>query len=86
MASKKIILNESTEMKKKKVAWGITGGGDKIHEIIEVMKQIKNKYEKKVDVNVYLSKAGDQVLKWYRLADILKENFTQILVSGQKIQ
>ena len=30
------------KVKKLKVAWGITGAGDKIAEIIEVMKDLKN--------------------------------------------
>ncbi|MEM3551643.1 MAG: archaeoflavoprotein AfpA [Candidatus Bathyarchaeia archaeon] len=65
---------------KKKVAWGITGSGDRLLETIDVMKKIKMQYQGEVDINVYLSKAGDQVVKWYRLSHILKENFNRIFV------
>ena len=33
------------KIKKPKVAWGITGAGDKIAEIIEVMKDLKKQSE-----------------------------------------
>jgi len=32
---------EKKQKKKKRVAWGITGSGDRLAETIEVMKQIK---------------------------------------------
>ncbi|MCS7114943.1 MAG: archaeoflavoprotein AfpA [Candidatus Bathyarchaeota archaeon] len=66
--------------KKKKVAWGITGSGDRLIETIEVMKNIKLQYQNSVDINVYLSKAGDQVIKWYKLGNSLKETFNRIFV------
>jgi len=66
--------------KKRKVAWGITGSGDRLVETVEVMKEIKKRYQYGVDVLVYLSKAGDQVVKYYRLANVLKENFERIWV------
>jgi archaeoflavoprotein AfpA len=65
---------------RKKVAWGITGSGDKLREIVEVMKEIKKQYQSRVDIRVYLSKAGQQVLKWYKLSEQLKEDFPKILV------
>ncbi len=66
--------------KRKKVAWGITGSGDRLLETVEVMKGIRKQYQDMVDVKVYLSKAGDQVVKYYRLVDDLKESFGKILV------
>ena len=66
--------------KKKRVAWGITGSGDRISEIVEVMKRIKDRYNHEVDIRVYLSKAGEQVIKYYRLTHKLEENFDRILV------
>jgi len=66
--------------KKKKVAWGITGSGDRLEETMEQMNKIKDKYEKQVDIRVYLSKAGEEVAKWYRLYDRLQKNFTKICV------
>ncbi len=71
---------EAKKNKKRKVAWGITGSGDKLAETIEIMKQIKKKYEKSVKIEVYLSKAGSPVLKYYKLENYLKENFEKILV------
>lgn len=43
-------------MKRKKVAWGITGAGDKILETIKVMKKIKKEYQKPEDVNEVFAK------------------------------
>jgi archaeoflavoprotein AfpA len=64
--------------KKKKIAWGITGSGDKIAETVDIMKKIKKQYENDVSINVYLSKAGDQVAKYYRINNDLKENFQKV--------
>lgn len=66
--------------KKRKVAWGITGCGDRLSETIGIMKELKEEYQNEVDVRVYLSKAGEQVAKWYRLYDLLKQNFERIWV------
>jgi archaeoflavoprotein AfpA len=67
-------MTEKTS-KKKKAAWGITGSGDRLAETIEVMKQIKKKYEEAVEIQVFLSKAATTVLKYYRLENELKSNF-----------
>ena len=48
--------------KKRKVAWGITGSGDKLQETVAVMSERKWQYEDAVDVEVYLSKAAEQVV------------------------
>ena len=66
--------------KKKKVAWGITGCGDRLEETIEEMNKVKDKYEKQADIRVYLSKAGEQVTKWYKLHDRLEKNFEKVHV------
>jgi archaeoflavoprotein AfpA len=66
--------------KKRKVAWGITGSGDRLPETIGIMKEMKEGYQNEVDVRVYLSKAGEQVVKWYRLCDQLKQNFEKVQV------
>ena len=68
------------QVKKRKVAWGITGGGDKIAEIIQVMTELKNQYEHKVEIHVFLSKAGDVMLKYYKLNEELKQNFPNLRV------
>jgi archaeoflavoprotein AfpA len=66
--------------KKRKVAWGITGSGDRLSETIDIMKRLKDQYQHEVDVRVYLSKAGEQVTKWYKLYDRLKQSFERIWV------
>lgn len=71
---------EKKEKKKGKVAWGITGSGDRLVETVKVMKEIKKRYHNDVDIVVYLSKAGDQVVKYYRLVNDLEENFDRIRV------
>ena len=73
-----MVENQSTD--KRKVAWGITGSGDKLEETIEVMKGIMRKYQEKMDVRIYLSKAGVKVLKYYGLIDDLEKNFGKLHV------
>lgn len=75
-----MIAKKKEEKKKKRVAWGITGSGDRLVETIEIMKKIKEQYKNDVNIIVYLSKAGDKVVKYYRQADYLKENFDKIRV------
>jgi archaeoflavoprotein AfpA len=74
------VTTEKGEVKKRKVAWGITGAGDKIAEFIEVMKEIQKDYVETVEIQVFLSKAADQVLKYYRLEEALKQNFSKVRV------
>jgi archaeoflavoprotein AfpA len=66
--------------KKRKVAWGITGAGDKIQEIIETMKDLKKQSEDILEIDVYISKAGETMLKFYRLDEELKNNFAKVTV------
>jgi archaeoflavoprotein AfpA len=61
------------------VAWGITGSGDRIREVLDVMIEIQNRY-RGVEIIVYVSIAGDQVLKWYRLSKVLQTQFKKVLV------
>ncbi len=70
---------ERTE-KKRKAAWGITGSGDRLKETLSVMETIKEDYENEVDIRIYLSKAGEQVIKWYKLYDQLKQSFPKVWV------
>lgn len=57
-----------------KVAWGITGSGDRLRETVDVMLRIKEMYPD-VEIRVYLSKAGQQVVLYYKLMETLKNNF-----------
>ena len=61
--------------KRRKVAWGITGSGEKILETVEIMEEMKKKYRKTFDIRVFISKAGDQVLKYYNLSNTLETIF-----------
>ena len=73
-------MGEGVKAKKRKVAWGITGAGDKIAEILDVMKDLKKQSEDVVEIEVFLSKAADTVLKFYRLEDELKRSFPKVQV------
>jgi archaeoflavoprotein AfpA len=68
--------------KKTKIAWGITGAGDKIAEIVEVMTDLKRKSEGKVEIDVYISKNADTMLKFYRLDEEIKKNFPKVWVEA----
>jgi archaeoflavoprotein AfpA len=67
-------------MKKKKVAWGITGAGDKVLNIMKVMKEIQNEYGNLVDIEVFISKSGDQVVKYYGISNDIETNFDRVWV------
>jgi len=71
---------EKKQKKAKRVAWGITGSGDRLVETIEAMKQIKKQYQDEIRITVYLSKAGNQVIHFYGLAKDLQENFDKVRV------
>ncbi len=43
---------------KKRVAWGITGSGHYLKESVKIIESLNN-------VDLFLSKAGEEVLKWY---------------------
>ena len=67
-------------MKKAKIAWGITGAGEKIERTVEMMKKINEEYKDRVDIEVFISKSGDQVIKYYGLSNELETNFENIWV------
>lgn len=56
-----------------KIAWGITGCGDQLKESIDLMKELAKAHDLKVDV--FLSNAGEMVVKWYKLFNDLKTSF-----------
>ena len=80
MTSEVLRIGKRVEKEKRRVAWGITGSGDRLVETVEIMKEIKKRYQNNVDVIVYLSKAGEQVARWYRLVNELKDNFDRVWV------
>jgi archaeoflavoprotein AfpA len=66
--------------KKNLVAWGITGGGDKIAEIVDMMIDLKRQYEHAVDIHVFVSKNGETMLRFYKQFDVLKKEFAKFTV------
>ncbi|MCL1965877.1 MAG: archaeoflavoprotein AfpA [Candidatus Bathyarchaeota archaeon] len=66
--------------KKCKVAWGITGGGDKIAEIVKIMLDLKKQYEHEVEIHVFVSKNGETMLRFYRQFEVLKAEFSHFTV------
>jgi archaeoflavoprotein AfpA len=65
---------------KTKIAWGITGSGDRITETVDVMTKLQKKYDDVVDVRVFVSKAGEQVIKYYKLFNTLEKHFDKVWV------
>ncbi len=61
-----------------KIAWGITGSGDRLKECFELMREVAK--ENDIGVDVFLSKSGEMVVKWYRLFDELKASFPKVFV------
>ncbi len=69
---------ENNEQKPFKLAWGITGAGDLLPEIFEVMKDLKA--TETIKITAILSKAAVQVIKIYRLWDTLEIIADKILI------
>ena len=61
-----------------KVAWGISGSGDRLPETIRVMKEVANQVHERVIIQVYLSKAGVQVVKYYKVENELQDTFGKL--------
>ncbi len=73
-------MSEAVKIKKLKVAWGITGAGDKIAEIVEVMNDLRRQSGDVVEIDVFLSKAAETMLKFYRLEEEIKQTFAKVTV------
>jgi archaeoflavoprotein AfpA len=56
-----------------RIAWGITGCGDYLKESLGIMKELTLEHD--LDVRVFLSQAGEMVVKWYKLFSELKTSF-----------
>ena len=65
-------------MKKPKIAWGLTGAGDKIVETLKYMEKIKKEYDDRVDIELFVSKSGDQVLKYYGISTEVETHFDKV--------
>jgi len=62
----------------KKLIWGITGSGDFISEIVDLIIKIQNDFDLKI--TVILSVNGELVLKFYKILDKLKEHIKNVKV------
>ena len=51
-----------------------------VTKFIETMKERQKKYKDSVEIHVFLSKAADIVLKYYRLEEELRQNFSKVTV------
>ena len=60
-----------------RIVWGITGSGDHIQEIVTTMKQLEEDSDHRLTVIV--SKAGEQMLRWYGLWDDLNGSFRKVM-------
>ncbi len=56
-----------------RIAWGITGCGDYLKESLDIIKDVAREHN--LDVKVFLSQAGEMVVKWYKLFNELKTSF-----------
>ena len=59
---------------------GITGSGDRIVETVDVMKELQKRYDDVMEIRVFVSKAGEQVIKYYKLFNDLEKNFDKVWV------
>jgi len=66
-----------------RIAWGITGCGDYLKESLEIMKELTKEHD--IDVRVFLSTAGEMVVKWYKLYNDLKTNFPKTYSENLRI-
>jgi archaeoflavoprotein AfpA len=68
--------------KKHRIAWCITGAGDKIKEIIDTMKTFKQESEGTAEIDVYVSKNAETMLKFYNLEAEFKAGFSKVAVEA----
>ena len=71
---------DKKNVNEREIAWGISGSGDRLRETFKVIKKIKMDYGDEIKISVYLSKAGEQVVTYYKLMDELKDVFKNIQV------
>ncbi|MFW9910396.1 MAG: archaeoflavoprotein AfpA [Candidatus Thorarchaeota archaeon] len=60
----------------KRILWGITGSGDRINEVLQIMMSFQERQDSKVYVIV--SKAAEQMLRRYNLWDELNAKFKKV--------
>lgn len=62
-----------------KIVWGITGSGDRIAEVFEVMHELAARHEE-LSVTSVLSRAAVKVVNWYKLREKLDEISKKVFV------
>jgi len=73
-------LNAKSSRARRRVAWGITGCGDKLRETYDVMKGVNDAHIDRLEIEVFLSRAGEQVARYYKLLGGLKKSFGRVWV------
>ncbi|MCL2142535.1 MAG: archaeoflavoprotein AfpA, partial [Methanimicrococcus sp.] len=71
------ISQKTFPQKAKRLAWGITGAGDKLAESVAVMEEIKNLG---YAIDVFASREGERVLKCYKLLEGIQSAFSHYYV------
>ncbi|MHA1881484.1 MAG: archaeoflavoprotein AfpA [Candidatus Thorarchaeota archaeon] len=61
-----------------KILWGITGSGNRIQGVLDIMVRIQS--EGLAKITVIISKAGEQVLRLYKLWEYLHKEFEKVTV------
>lgn len=59
-----------------RIYWGITGSGDHIEDTLDVMIEFQDAVDARIDVIV--SNAAEQVLRWYKVWDRLLKAFDKV--------
>jgi archaeoflavoprotein AfpA len=73
-------MASEVKVKKRRIAWGISGGGDRIAEVVQIMKEIRVKYRDVLEIEVFVSKAGETVLKYFKLEEEIRQAFPKFTV------
>jgi archaeoflavoprotein AfpA len=60
------------------IAWGITGAGDLLNEVFDVMDELSRHDD--IKITAIVSKAGEAVLKWYKLNERLTSITEKVLI------
>ncbi len=66
----------SNDMTEKRVAWAITGAGHALEECVDVLLKIKA-------ADIFLSRAGEEVLRMYSLHEVINKSSTRICRENQ---
>ncbi len=60
------------------IAWGITGAGDLLNEVFDIMQELSGHED--IKITAIVSKAGESVLKWYKLTEMLNSIAEKVLI------